>query len=409
MAWLRTCLALAITATAARAGDWPQWLGPNRDGSSAEKVAPWKEAPKRLWSANVGEGHSSPIIANGKVYLHARVTGKSEEVLTAYDAVSGKRLWSKSFPRADFNNPYGNGPRATPCVANGKVYTYGVTGVLSCFHADSGELLWQVDTLDKFKAPNLFFGVSSSPLVDENKLLAMVGKGATVVAFGLEKGDVLWKSLSDPASYAAPMVLGQGKERQAVFLTQQGVVSLNPADGSVFWKSPLVDALNESSTTPVRIGDLLLASSVTFGSVGLRLSAKEGKPSAEEAWKNPALTCYFATPVAVGTEHIYMVTGKIFPPPPQARLVCVEAKTGKELWQRDRVGKYHASLLRTGNNRLLMLDDAGNLILLEPDPKEYKELARAKVCGETWAHPALSNGKLYVRDKNELICLSLGE
>lgn len=406
---LHTCLAVALVTTAARGGDWPQWLGPNRDGVSPEKVAPWKEPPKRLWSATVGEGHSSPVVAAGKVYLHAKVEGKSEEQLTAFDAASGKKLWAKSYPRADFNNPYGNGPRATPCVVNGKVYTYGVTGVLSCINAVQGELLWQVDTLTKFKAPNLFFGVSSSPLVDDNKLLVMVGKGATIVALNPDKGDVLWQSLKDPASYAAPVAFGQGKERQAVFLTQQGVVSLSPADGSVFWQSPLVDRLNESSTTPVRMGDLLLASSVTFGSVGLKLSTKDGKPAAEQVWKNPALTCYFSTPVPVGTEHVYMVTGKVFPPPPAARLVCVEGKTGKELWQRERVGKYHATLLRTGDDKLLLLDDAGNLMLLDPNPKEYRELARAKVCGETWAHPALSDGKLYVRDKGELICLRLAE
>src|SRR5438105_99077 len=160
MSWLRMGLALGLFTTAARASDWPQWLGPNRDGVSAENVAPWKEPPKRLWSASVGEGHSSPVVAAGKVYLHARPAGKNEEELTAYDAATGKKLWSKAYPRAEFNNPYGNGPRATPCVANGKVYTYGVTGVLSCFQAETGDLLWQVDALAKFKAPNLFFGVS---------------------------------------------------------------------------------------------------------------------------------------------------------------------------------------------------------------------------------------------------------
>src|SRR5207245_6358251 len=135
---------------------------------------------------------------------------------------------------------------------NGKVYTYGVTGVLSCFNADTGDLLWQVDTLAKFKAPNLFFGVSSSPLVDQDKVLVMVGKGATVVAFGRDKGDVLWQKLEDPASYAAPLAFGQGKERQAVLLTQQGVVSLSPPDGTGLWQSPLVAPLNARSTTRVR-------------------------------------------------------------------------------------------------------------------------------------------------------------
>jgi outer membrane protein assembly factor BamB len=407
MPWLRALVALCVCGRIAAAGDWPQWLGPTRDGASPEKVAAWKEAPPRQWNIPVGEGHSSPVVAGGKVFLHAKVKDKDEEEVSAYDAATGKQVWSRTYARAAFSSPFGNGPRATPCVADGKLYTFGVTGVLSCFEADGGKLLWQVDTLKEFKAPNLRFGVSSSPLVDGKRVMVMVGAGATVVALDKDQGTVLWKSLKDPASYAAPIAFGKGKERQAVFITQRGVVSLSAGAGSVFWKFPMVDLLNESSTTPVRVGDLLLASSVTFGGVGLRLETKDGKPAAEQAWKNPALTCYFATPIPVGTEHVYLVTGAVFPP--QAALRCVEAKTGKELWRKDKVGKYHATLLRTGNAKLLMLDDAGNLMLLDPSPKEYRELARSKVCGPTWAHPALANGRLYVRDEKELICLRLGE
>jgi outer membrane protein assembly factor BamB len=236
------------------------------------------------------------------------------------------------------------------------------------------------------------------------------GQGASVVAFDKDKGTVAWKNLDDRASYSSPLVFGQGRERQAVFLTQQALVSLSPADGRLFWRFPLVDLLFESSTTPVRTGDLLMASSITYGSVGLRLETKDGKPRATEIWKNDALTCYFSTPVAVGQDYLYVVTGtKPLALSSQATLHCIEAKTGKELWQKPKVGKYHAALLRTGNEKLLMLEEAGNLVLLDPDPKEYRELARAKICGETWAHPALANGRLYVRDNKEIICLQLAE
>jgi hypothetical protein len=132
-----------------------------------------------------------------------------------------------------------------------------------------------------------------------------------------------------------------------------------------------------------------------------------------EAWTTPKLTSYFTTPVAVGTEHLYMVTGKVpgllKPREVQADLHCVEAATGKMLWTRPKVGQYHASLLRTGDDKLLMLEDGGDLVLLEPSPKEYRELARSKVCGPTWAHPALAGGKLYLRDDKEVICLRLAE
>jgi outer membrane protein assembly factor BamB len=409
MPWLRSLAGLFLLSTLAAAADWPQWLGPTRDGVSTEKVAPWKEAPKVLWRQPVGDGHSSPVVAEGKVFVHAKVKDKDQEELLAFDAKTGKPLWQTAYDRGKFESKFGNGPRATPTVSGGKVYTFGVTGILSCFEAEGGKKVWQEDTLKKFKAANLFFGASCSPLLEGDLVLVNVGgKGASIVAFNKDKGDIVWQTGDDRASYSSPIAFGQGKERQVVFLTQQGLLGLAPADGSVFWKFPLVDTLSESSTTPVRLGDLLVGSSVTVGSVGLKLETKDGKPAASEAWKNPALTCYFSTPVAVGKDHLYMVTGSIFG---SAALRCVEVKTGKELWSKPKVGKYHAALMRTGDDKLLMLDDDGNLMLLEPNAKEYKELARAKVAGAPpiWAHPALSDGKLFVRDAKELICVQLGQ
>jgi hypothetical protein len=146
---------------------------------------------------------------------------------------------------------------------------------------------------------------------------------------------------------------------------------------------------------------------VTRGSVGLKLGVKEDKPTAEKAWDNAKLTSYFSTPAPVG-EHVYMITGAVLMP--QADLHCVEAKTGKKLWTKAKVGKFHAAFLITGDQKLLMLSDFGHLILFQPDPEGYKELARAeKVCGETWAHPALADGRLYLRDNKELICIPLGK
>jgi outer membrane protein assembly factor BamB len=413
MPWLRSLIALLVCSVVAVAGDWPQWLGPNRDGSSPEKVSPWKEAPKVLWRKPVGEGNSGPVVADGRVYIHAKVKNRNEEEVVAYDAKSGKELWRTSYKRPAFTSLFGNGARATPAVADGRVYTFGITGLLTCFDAAKGTKLWQVDTLKKFHAKNLFFGMSCSPLVEGKHVLVNVGgKAASVVALDKGTGETAWKSLDDKASYSSPIIFGKGKERQVVFLTGDGVVSLAPSDGSLFWRFPLKDKLFESSTTPVRAGDLLLASSITYGSVGLRLKTKEGKPAADKVWKKDDLTCYFSTPVPVGKEHIYLVTGtppQGFGTKPEATLHCIEAATGKGLWKRPKVGKYHASLLRTGDDKLLLLEEAGQLVLLDPSPKQYRELARAKVCGDTWAHPALADGQLYVRDDKEVICLQLGK
>ncbi len=401
------CLSLVVLTLAvipAAAEDWPQWLGPRRDGSSSEKVAPWKEAPKVLWRVPVGEGHSSPVVAGGKVFLHTKVKGKDAEQVTAYNLADGKEAWSESYERGKFTSDYGVGPRSTPSVVDGKLYTLGVTGILTCWDAASGKTAWKVDTQKDFSPPALYFGVSCSPLVEGDKLLVNVGaKGASVVAFDRSSGNVKWKALDDGASYSSPIAFGEGKSRQVVFLTAKGLRSLSPTDGTLFWDLPLVDLLLESSTTPVRVDDFLLASSVTFGSLGATLKY-DPKPAATQAWKNPALTCYFSTPVPVGKDHLYMVTGSLLR---TSTLRCVEWKTGKELWKKDRVAKDHAALVRTADDRLLMLDDFGNLKLLDPNSKEYRELATAKVCKQTWAHPALCDGKLILRDEAELICLQL--
>jgi outer membrane protein assembly factor BamB len=410
---LCSLLLVLLVCGPAAAADWPQWLGPRRDNSSPEKVRPWKEQPEVLWRHPVGEGNSSPVVAAGRVFIHAKVLDRDEEEVVAFDAASGKELWRTAYKRATFTSLYGNGPRATPAVSGGRVYTFGITGVLTCLEAATGRQVWQVDTLRKVRASNLFFGAACSPLVEGGHVLVNVGaRGASVVAFTLDRGDVAWKSLDDPASYASPIVFGQGKERQVVFLTGAGVVALNPADGSLFWRFRMVDKLLESSTTPVRVSDLVLASSITYGSVGLRLETKDGKPSAREKWKNAELTSYFSTPVAVGKDHVYMVTGKnpLSFQRALATLHCVEAATGKDVWKKEKIGAYHASLLRTGDDRLLVLTDGGDLVLLDPDPRGYRELARSRVSGpETWAHPALCDGRLYVRDPRELICLRLGK
>ena len=193
---------------------------------------------------------------------------------------------------------------------NGKIYTFGATGFLYCVDAEKGTEIWHVDTLKTFKAKNLGFGASCSPLVEGDLVLVNVGgPGASVVAFKKDSGEVAWKALDDKASYSSPIAFDRDKSRQIVFLTGAGLVSLNPADGSVYWKQPLVDLLNESSTTPVRVGDILLGSSVTVGSIGMQLETKDSKPAATKLWTNADLTCYFSTPVPVGSDYVYMVNG----------------------------------------------------------------------------------------------------
>jgi outer membrane protein assembly factor BamB len=390
------------TATAER--NWPQWLGPNRDGTTKDVIKPWTASPKVLWRATVGEGHSSPVVVGGKVFLQTKVSGKDEEQLTIFDITSGKEAGTSIQPRKSFSSVFGLGPRATPVVTkDGTIVTFGVTGILNVQGSASN---WRKETLEALGAANLRFGVSASPLVDGDRVIVAVGgKGASLVAYNLKNGQVAWKSLDDAASYASPILIDHAGKKLLVALTAEGVVAVQPDNGQLVWRHPFKDALFESSTTPVKAGDRLIASSITLGSVALKLTTKDGKPAIEKDWDNKELTCYFSTPAVVG-DHLYMVTGSLLPGA-GVNLHCVETATGKAVWSRKKIGKYHAALLRTGDNKLLMHSDSGEIVLIDPDPKEYRELSRAKICGETWAHPAIADGKLFVRDSRELICVQI--
>jgi outer membrane protein assembly factor BamB len=271
---------------------------------------------------------------------------------------------------------------------------------MACWDAATGEPVWKTDVLADAKKDNLFFGISASPLIAGDKVVVQGGKeGSRGLRAYDFTGKLAWTAGEDPASYAAPVLI----DNQIIALTGANLVSVS-LDGKVNWAFPFKDQLNESSTTPVKAGDLLVAASVTAGAVGVRVA--DGK--AEASWKNPQLTCYFSTPVADGKGHLFMVTGMASLTSASATLRCVDAATGKELWNKPKVGKYHAALLRTGDGNLLMHDDiTGDVRLLAPNPAKYEELARSKASGPTWAHPAIADGVLYVRDNKELIALSL--
>jgi len=402
---------LLLTANLA-ASDWPQWLGPNRDGTSTEKVEPWAAPLKPSWRQPVGEGFSVPVIAAGRVFVHAKVKDKEAEELIAFDAKTGKPLWRTEYPRAKYYSLIQNGPQATPTVSLDRVYSYGVTGVLCCHEAASGKRLWLTDVYKLLGATTPRFGVTCSPLVVGDRVLVTVGdKGAGVAAFNADTGELAWKALSGRMSTASPILFTnrarQGRAaREAVFVTPTGLVGVSPFDGETSWEYTLSDQPFGTAPSPVRAGDLLLASSDRTGSVGIKLAFADGKLTATRSWTNPELSGYFSTPVVAG-ERFYMITTQTLPQP-VASLRCVELKTGKEMWKKEKVGFFHAGLLRTGNDRLLLLDDAGNLRLLAHDAKKYHELAEAKgVCGATFANPALADGRLYLRDRSAVLCVPL--
>lgn len=413
MTWFRTVFVLLSCANVARAGDWPQWLGPKRDGGTAEKVAAWNtnEPPKVLWREAVGQAFSSPLVASGRVFVHSCVKEREEEEVLALDAVTGKQLWKDIYPRPRFKSVLGNGPRATPTVAGKRLYTIGINGLLSCYEVEKGKRLWQVDLYKHFKADLPSFSVCCSPLVVGNRVIVSVGgKGHCVVALHADTGEVQWQALDDAASTSSPVLFAGGERLRGaapdvVFITPLRVVGLDPLDGTLRWEHPMIFQPRGTSPTPVAVGDKMVASTQAHGAVAVRITKKEDKLSAEPAWQNKEMKSYFSSGVAAG-DLLFLVTNVVQPLPATA-ISCLEAKTGKELWKKEKVGYFHAGLIRTGDGKLLVLNDAGILTLLEVGDKGAKEVARAKVCGGTLISPAFSGGRLYARDDKEVICLQL--
>ncbi len=406
--FLTVCVA-ALASTIALAADWPQWQGPKRNGATTEKVAPWKddEPPAVLWRLAVGQAFSSPVVADGRVFVQAGVKDKDEEEVIALDAVSGKELWRDTYVRPRFQSVLGNGPRSTPTVAGKRLYTIGINGVLSCYEVETGKRRWQVDVYQQFKADLPQFAVCGSPLVVGNRVIVSVGgKGRCVVALHADTGEVVWQALDDAASTSSPLVFTGGERPRGapdvVFMTPLRLVALDPLDGALRWEHPMVFQPSGTSPTPVAVGDRIVASTQAHGAVAVRVGRQDDQATAEPAWQQKDLKSYFSSGVASG-DLLFLVTN-VVEPLPITSIHCLDAKTGKDLWKKDKVGYFHAGLIRTGDGKLLVLNDSGRLMLFDVDEQGARELARAKVCGGTLISP---DGRLYVRDDKEVICLQL--
>lgn len=391
------------------ADDWPQWLGSQRDGGTREAVAPWKIPPRVLWRHPAGAGYSSPVVAENTVFLHARVKDKQEEEILAFDATTGKPRWREAYVRPRYVSVLSTGPRATPAIAAGRLYTNGINGLLTCCDAKTGKRLWQVDAYKRMGASLPRYGVCCSPLVIGDCVVVSVGgKGSSVVAFDTNTGEIRWQALDDSASTSSPILFASPNQSlpDLVVMTNLRLAALNPLDGTLNWEFPLVFQPSGAAPTPLSSGDSIVTSTMTNGSTAVRIANTNAKTSAARAWQAKDLGGYFSSGVIAKGDNLFLITN-VLQPLPIATLRCVNLQTGKERWKKDGIGYFHAGLIRTGDNKLLVLDDGGILKLLDFDEKASHELCRAKVCGGTLVNPALADGRVYVRDDKELICLQL--
>jgi outer membrane protein assembly factor BamB len=420
--------------------DWPCFLGPTADSVSSEKgiLAPWpKHGPRMLWHKELGMGYGMPTISRGRLFIFDRVKNRAR--LQAWKSETGEPLWTFDYP-TNYQDQYGynNGPRCCPVVDRDRVYIHGAEGMLHCVSAAEGKLIWKVDTKKEFGFVQNFFGVGSTPVVEVDLLLVMVGgspkgseevefdqlkgNGTGLVAFDKYTGKVVYHVTDELASYASPVMATIGKQRWCFLFARSGLVGLDPATGKSHfhypWRARPLESVNASN--PLVVGNRVLISE-TYGPGSAFLEVESD--GVKEIWtdalkrRDKSLQCHWNTPIHVDG-YVYGSSGRHTQ---NAELRCVELATGKVMWSEPALTR--CSLLLVDGHFICLAED-GTLMLLKVNPKKFDEVSRVELKapdkdgkpdpnGEEllqypcWAAPILSHGLLYVRGKDRLVCLEL--
>ena len=465
--YLRLLLALFVASVAfvpsTPAEDWPNFLGPRGDNTSTETnlLDRWStNGPPILWEKPIGTGYSAPSVRGDLLVLHHRLG--AEEIVEAMEAATGKTKWQRKNP-SRFTDPFGynNGPRCTPLLTSNRCFTFGAEGKLICLDLAAGRVVWQRDTAKDWSVPQAFFGVGSTPLLEDGKLIVMIGgqPDAGVVALAPETGTTLWESVGkktwngvtpigwrttkpyewtgheQSASYASPVAATIHGRRHLFCLMRQGLVSLNPMNGQVNFQRWFQCPVNESvnAMSPVVRDDLVFLSAAYYrvGSVLLRVNP-DGK-SFEEIWRSPqnpferdpatggypapVLEIHWTKPV-LRDGYLYAFSGRN---EPDAAFRCVELRTGKLMWSRDESWPAHSERQPHGfgrgsailaDGKLIALGEGGRLGLFRPNPQRCEEICAWQVPSlrsPCWAAPVLSDKRLFLRSEDRLVCVDLAK
>ena len=402
--WLSILVITIAASVPAIATDWPQYLGPNRNGTYAGPplLETWgPSGPKVVWRKQVGQAFAGPAVVQNRVLLFHRVG--NEEVLESLDAKTGAPVWRYAYPttyRDDFG--FDEGPRAVPVVADGIVYTFGAQGQLHAVDLAKGTRVWSEDTMKRFNVPKGYFGAGGSPLVEGGRVIANIGGDkAGVAAFDAKTGKVVWTATDDDASYSSGVAATIGGRRVAVFLTRDNLLGLDPATGMIQfqrrWRARIAASVN--AATPLVIGDLIFVSA-EYGP-GAGVMRVEGSKLVDLWNSDEALSNHYATSVH-HQGYLYGYHGRQeFGPSFRA----VELKTGAVKWSQD---QFRAGSVLLAGDRLVIVREGGELVLAPASPQGFKPIARAQILpGVLRPYPAIADGFLYVRNENTLLCLDL--
>ncbi len=379
---------------------WTNFRGPNRDGRYDEMavLTNWPATGLTpLWKQPIGIGYASFVIADGRAYTIEQ--RRNKEVVTAYDIANGRELWNQGW-NAQYNDPNGDGPRATPTWDEGRIYALGATGELRCLDAKTGAVAWGRNILTENGASNLQWAMAASPLIVDDKVIVLPGGpgGKSIVAYNKITGAPVWKSQSDPQAYVSPMLITLAGRRQIVVVSSSRILGLVPEDGALLWSFPWDTdmGINVSQPIPVDKNRLFISAGYGKGAALLEVSGSGNNLSAKAVWENINMKNKFNSSV-LHEGHVYGLDEGI--------LTCVDVNTGARKWKGGRYG-YGQVILASGH--LIITCDSGELALVKATPNQFTEVARFPALeGKIWNYPAIANGKLLVRNTTQMAAYNI--
>jgi outer membrane protein assembly factor BamB len=381
------------------AQDWPQWRGPGRDGKVTGFAVPatWPAQFTQKWKVTVGAGaDSTPALAGDKLYVLARQGG--DEVILCLDAATGKELWRNQYPVPAVTGPSArdhSGPRSSPAVANGKVVTIGVTGIVSCLDAATGRLVWRKDD---YPGGYPVYYTGTSPLLIDGMAIVQIGAPANggIVAYDLNSGEPKWKWTGDGPGYGSPVVANLAGTRQVVTLTDKLIVGVALADGRLLWQvSYPVQGMGYNAATPIIDGQKVYISGQRRGTKAFQIEKQGDAFAAKELWANAQLGVQFNTPV--------LKDGFLYGLSDNGMYFCLNAATGEATWT-DSVRRRNYCAIEDVGPVLIGLTQDGTMTVFQPDEKAFTQVAAIKVDEtQTYAHPILAGKRIFVRDVDSLI------
>ncbi len=376
--------------------DWPQWRGIDRNSRVTGFSVPsqWPAELTQEWKVSVGTGDATPILEGNKLYVNTRQG--SDEVLLCLDAATGREIWKSKYPCIEVTGPSSShpGPRSTPAIANGKVVTFGVSAILSCYDASTGKVLWRRE--NPTNAVPTFFA-AMSPLIVDNLCIAHIGKkdDGEVLALDLNTGKEIWKWAGDGPSYSSPSVMIIGGKKHVIVQTEKNLISLDLADGKLLWKIPTpVQQRFYNSVSPYIDGQTIYITGQGSGMKSVKIEKKGNDFLPVELWNNSEVGAKWNTPV-LKNGYLYGFTD-------QKRMYCLDASTGKTKWINNDVSSDFATIVDCGSV-LMGLPSTATLIVLKPDFESYSDIKQYKVSGTAiYAFPVIAGNNIYIKDAESL-------